>query len=134
MRTKSPLVLPDTKLKFDGETLSRTDEEGNPSMLIEVESLESIHFTTSISWFGVVLVTTGIMIAYTGHVAAENNSLTVLLYIFGLLVGAFGLFAIQQDKIIVETRTGKISIDASDAKDVAMGFANSVQEHIAKKR
>lgn len=122
------LVLPATKLRFDGQCLTRHTDRGETTLRIPVESIKSVRYGWSLSWFGIVMILISAVMVWIGYGVSTSVVLTVFVYMTATLICGLGLLGIVQDKIVVETQRGKIVAACGDARDLVFGFALSMQE------
>lgn len=131
MSSEQPdLVLKVTRLRFDGRTLTRLNDSGEPCLQLTADLLVEAKYTIGLSWFGVVWLTAALLIGYVGYTVAGSGFLAVLTYVFAIVIGATGMLGIVQDKIRITTTDGRFSINSDDRQDVTRGFAISLNERI----
>lgn len=122
------LALTRTKLSVvDGE-MQRLNWDNRMLLRLPLSEMERIQLRRTFDWRVFPFAATGIAIGLVGYFVSENNVLSVILYVIGILligIGGLGSYGVAID---VTTRDGVTAIPCFDSLDRCECFVTSVRQ------
>ncbi len=122
------LVLPETRLRVQGDHLVRLNEDGSTSLRIPLLSIEDVSFRLKFDPTVLVFAVGTAVLMAIGKYVSSTNWISVVLYLLATVTGMIALFAVF-DKVITIDRKGEpLEIVCSENSDQVRGFLASLQE------
>jgi hypothetical protein len=126
------LHLLKTKLRVNGEELQRLNKDGGPVLRLPLHAIRSIEVRKKFDAICLVFIGMGVAAAAIGALISENNVLTIILYVVGVLFVGFGLLGAMALQITIRTDDDEVTtVQCSDMSDEAECFVTSVR-HIVR--
>ncbi len=126
-KASQEIVLQKTRLSFDGNYLVHLNENRDVVTRLPAKCIADITISSRPSWFGVVIVTAGILINVVAYTVPFYTFVQVVTHIFGILVAAFGMIGIIRQFIVIETDGVAVVFYCFDPPGECRGFVESLR-------
>jgi hypothetical protein len=121
------LHLVKTRLCLNGGELQRLNNNGGAILRLPLAIVRSIEVRKKFDPICLVFMAMGAGAAAIGALVSENSTLTVLLYVAGVLLVGFGLLGAMALQIIIRTDDEVATVQCTDMNDEAECFVTSVR-------